>query len=201
MENRSRKNQSKQIQVNDYERNRLLRVQENKKRMHDLGLKKISNSLTSLVETQKLKKKKVKPTFNNARDVDYVLDNDEESEEDYIEVDTSAQVSKKKQLGLVDEYDGEDEGIFSDDDRFYTELDGLESSDSEWDIVRKEDGVDQEEDHEDMEDTRMANNENETQMADSNDEMENGGDVQLQSVTPAFRQTLQLAFISIKKQP
>ncbi|KAK1429896.1 hypothetical protein QVD17_12220 [Tagetes erecta] len=63
--------------------------------MHDLGLKKISNSLTSLVESQKLKKKKVKPTFNNARDVDYGLDNDDESEEDYIEVDTSVQVSKK----------------------------------------------------------------------------------------------------------
>ncbi|KAI3805289.1 hypothetical protein L1987_27521 [Smallanthus sonchifolius] len=96
MANKSKQNQSIQRQVNDYETSRLLRVQENRKKMQDLGLKRIANSLTSLVDSQEMRNKKVKPTYiNNTRDEEFMPDNDDNSQEDNQEVETSVEVSKK----------------------------------------------------------------------------------------------------------
>ncbi|KAI3821036.1 hypothetical protein L1987_08592 [Smallanthus sonchifolius] len=84
--------------MNDYEKSRLLRVQDNKKKIQELGLKRIADSLTSLVDSQKMKKKKVQPTYiNDARDELYIPDNnDDDSEEDNEEVDTNIIISKKQ---------------------------------------------------------------------------------------------------------
>ncbi|KAI3785563.1 hypothetical protein L1987_44683 [Smallanthus sonchifolius] len=83
--------------MNDYEKSPLLRVQDNKKKIQDLGLKRIADSLTSLVDSQKKKKKKVQPTYiNDARDELYIPDNDNDSEEDNQEVDTNIIISKKQ---------------------------------------------------------------------------------------------------------
>ncbi|KAL4575690.1 hypothetical protein LXL04_011774 [Taraxacum kok-saghyz] len=63
-----------QREMNDYEKNRLSRIQENQARLRDLGVKSIANSLTSLVESQNPKKKKVKTKYTSAsaaRDSDY----------------------------------------------------------------------------------------------------------------------------------
>ncbi|KAM0031369.1 hypothetical protein Hdeb2414_s0017g00508011 [Helianthus debilis subsp. tardiflorus] len=43
-----------------------------------------------------MKKKKVKPPYNNVRDVDYIPDNDDDSEEDHQKVNKSVKVSKKQ---------------------------------------------------------------------------------------------------------
>ncbi|KAI3752843.1 hypothetical protein L2E82_24881 [Cichorium intybus] len=87
--------------MNDYEKNRLLRVQVNQARLRDLGVKSIAKSLTSLVESQKTKKKKAKLTYTSARDVDYIPDLDDESDGDYREVATSVEVSKKVVAPMV----------------------------------------------------------------------------------------------------
>ncbi|KAI7726286.1 hypothetical protein M8C21_014342, partial [Ambrosia artemisiifolia] len=60
--------------------------------MQYLGLHNISNSFTSLVESQKTKNKKVKSTYRNVRDEG----NGDDSEEEYQEVDANAKVSKKQ---------------------------------------------------------------------------------------------------------
>ncbi|KAK1424444.1 hypothetical protein QVD17_19774 [Tagetes erecta] len=82
-------------QPNDYEKIKLLRVQDNKRRLHELGIKNITDSLASLVESKKTKKKKVKPTHSNARDVGYTPEMGEDNTEDYVEVATSVEVTKK----------------------------------------------------------------------------------------------------------
>ncbi|MFS7903625.1 hypothetical protein Hanom_Chr01g00026241 [Helianthus anomalus] len=94
MANKSRQNQSAQRQITDYEREKLLRVEENNKKLEAMGLKRIANSL---VDSQ-MKKKKVKPPYNNVRDVDYIPDNGDDSEEDHQEVNKSVKVSKKQHL-------------------------------------------------------------------------------------------------------
>ncbi|KAD2805475.1 hypothetical protein E3N88_38852 [Mikania micrantha] len=92
MANQHKQNQSAQRQVNDYEKIRLLRVEENKKKLQELGVKRIANSLTSLVDSQKIKKI-VKPTNTNANDVDYIPDMGDDSDGDQQQVATR---SKKK---------------------------------------------------------------------------------------------------------
>ncbi|KAI3739938.1 hypothetical protein L2E82_30352 [Cichorium intybus] len=87
--------QGSQRQMNDYEKNRLLRVQENQARLRDLGVKSIANSLTTLVESRKTNKKKVKQTYIGARDVNYIPDLDDDSDGEYREVATSVEVWKK----------------------------------------------------------------------------------------------------------
>ncbi|KAL8205046.1 hypothetical protein R6Q57_010669 [Mikania cordata] len=82
--------------MNDYEKNRLMRVQENHKRLKDLGVKRIANSLTSLGESKKIKKKIVKPTPTNAADVEYIPHMGDDIEEDYQEFASSVEVSKSK---------------------------------------------------------------------------------------------------------
>ncbi|KAL8261398.1 hypothetical protein R6Q59_025447 [Mikania micrantha] len=82
--------------MNDYEKNRLMRVQENQKRLKDLGVKMIAKSLTSLGESKKIKKKIVKPTPTNATDVEYIPHMGDDIEEDYQEFASSVEVSKSK---------------------------------------------------------------------------------------------------------
>ncbi|KAI3701113.1 hypothetical protein L2E82_45757 [Cichorium intybus] len=94
-ENKQDQSAQRQRQMNDYEKNRLLRVQENQARLRDLGVKSIAKSLTSLVESQKIRKKKVKPTYTSARDVDYIPDLDDDNDGENREVATSVEVSKK----------------------------------------------------------------------------------------------------------
>ncbi|KAL8239787.1 hypothetical protein R6Q59_016354 [Mikania micrantha] len=87
MANESIQNQSVQRQMNDYEKSRLMRIEENRKKLRELGVKSIANSLTSLVESQKLKKKIVKSS-NMANDVDYVPDMGDDIESDHQQVST-----------------------------------------------------------------------------------------------------------------
>ncbi|XP_042751412.1 uncharacterized protein LOC111921034 isoform X1 [Lactuca sativa] len=96
MGKQNKQDQSAQKEMNDYEKNRLLRIKENQARLKDLGVKSIANSLTSLVESQKPKKKQVKPTYIGARDSDYIPDLGDDNDGDYHEVAKSVQVSKKQ---------------------------------------------------------------------------------------------------------
>ena len=57
MGNNSKQDQGETTRMTDYERVKMLRVQENQERLRELGIKKIANSLTSLVDSQKTKKK------------------------------------------------------------------------------------------------------------------------------------------------
>ncbi|CAI9279915.1 unnamed protein product [Lactuca saligna] len=88
---KNKQDQSAQKEMNDYEKNRLLRIKENQARLKDLGVKSIANSLTSLVESQKPKKKQVKPTYIGARDSDYIPDLGDDIDGDYHEVARSVQ--------------------------------------------------------------------------------------------------------------
>ncbi|CAH1421292.1 unnamed protein product [Lactuca virosa] len=96
MGKQNKQDQSAQKEMNDYEKIRLLRIQENQARLKDLGVKSIANSLTSLVESQKPKKKQVKPTSTSARDSDYIPDVGDDNDGDYQEVARSVEVSKKQ---------------------------------------------------------------------------------------------------------
>ncbi|MFS7994469.1 hypothetical protein Hanom_Chr12g01106441 [Helianthus anomalus] len=96
MENKSKQNQGVQIQSNEYLKARQLRIQENEKIIQDLGSKKTASSLTSLSGSPKMKNKKVKPTYHNVRDPNYIPSNSDDSEEEYQEVGIKVEVSKKK---------------------------------------------------------------------------------------------------------
>ncbi|KAI7728955.1 hypothetical protein M8C21_026434, partial [Ambrosia artemisiifolia] len=52
--------QSLRRHTNDYEKSRMLRIQENQKKLQALGVKNIDKSLTSLTESDKTKKNKKK---------------------------------------------------------------------------------------------------------------------------------------------
>ncbi|KAI7744921.1 hypothetical protein M8C21_023950 [Ambrosia artemisiifolia] len=67
------KNQGPIIKVNEYEKIRQLNVLENQKRLEELGIKSIPNSMTSLAQSQKMKKKTLKQN-TNVGDVECVVD-------------------------------------------------------------------------------------------------------------------------------
>ncbi|XP_021715864.1 uncharacterized protein LOC110683767 isoform X2 [Chenopodium quinoa] len=81
-------------QQNEYEQQRLKRIQDNKYRMQSLGIKRISASLTSLVESKKENKKMKKsknvtkidkdyvPNFDDEDDMNFLDDNEYEKEDD-----------------------------------------------------------------------------------------------------------------------
>ncbi|KAL6584466.1 hypothetical protein OROMI_003755 [Orobanche minor] len=96
MGKQNKQDQSAQREMNDYEKNRILRIQENQAKLRDLGVRSIGNSLSSLVESQKTKKKKVKPMYTSARDSDYIPDLGDDGDGDYQEVATGVKVSKKQ---------------------------------------------------------------------------------------------------------
>ncbi|KAL8205297.1 hypothetical protein R6Q57_008848 [Mikania cordata] len=72
-----------------------LRIQENKKRLSDLGVKNIVKSLTSLAESQQMKQKTVKRN-SHAGDVDYIPGAEDDSEDDDQQVGGSVVASKKQ---------------------------------------------------------------------------------------------------------
>ncbi|KAD4585478.1 hypothetical protein E3N88_23079 [Mikania micrantha] len=82
--------------MNNYEKARLLRVQENKERLRELGVKSVAKSLTSLVESKKKKKKKVNSTDFNMRDDNYSHEMSDDSDKDNPEVATNVQIAKKQ---------------------------------------------------------------------------------------------------------
>ncbi|KAJ0754544.1 putative transposase, Ptta/En/Spm, plant [Helianthus annuus] len=84
---------------NVYMEARLARIQENQKRLRELGVKNVVDSMTSLVDSNKMKKKPVKRN-TRAGDVDYIPDPGEDSgddcEEDNQQVGRSIVVPKKR---------------------------------------------------------------------------------------------------------
>ncbi|KAI7745605.1 hypothetical protein M8C21_027092, partial [Ambrosia artemisiifolia] len=61
------------MQVNEYEKIKQLNVLENQKRLEELGIKSILNSMTSLAQSQKAKRKTLKQN-TNVGDVECVVD-------------------------------------------------------------------------------------------------------------------------------
>ncbi|KAK9061396.1 hypothetical protein SSX86_018577 [Deinandra increscens subsp. villosa] len=97
MEDKSKQDQSSSRHLNNYEKSRRLRIQENQKKLQALGVTNIAKSVTSLVESCKAKKRKKKPMVTNEKDVEYMPDFDNEGEQDYEEEDaTRVRVSKKQ---------------------------------------------------------------------------------------------------------
>lgn len=74
MGNKSKQGQYAQRHVNDYERSRMLRVQDSQGKLREFGVKNIAESLRSLVDSQTSKKRKVKLMVTNERDVEYIPD-------------------------------------------------------------------------------------------------------------------------------
>ncbi|KAD6796459.1 hypothetical protein E3N88_07355 [Mikania micrantha] len=96
MANKIKQDQSLQQKMNNYEKTRLLRVQENKERLRELGVKSMAKSLTSLVESKKKKKRKVISTDFNMRDDNYSNDMSDDSDKNNQEVAANVQVEKKQ---------------------------------------------------------------------------------------------------------
>lgn len=83
------------IAQNEYEIQRLRTIEENKTRMKTLGIKRIAASLTSLVDSSKVKKSKQQCNASLEKDSDYVPDENEEVE---YEKETHNVTSNKKVL-------------------------------------------------------------------------------------------------------
>ncbi|XP_021733433.1 uncharacterized protein LOC110700232 [Chenopodium quinoa] len=81
------------IAQNEYEIQRLRTIEANKTRMKTLGIKRIAASLTSLVDSSKVKKSKEKCNASLEKDSDYVPDENEEVE---YEKETHNVTSNKK---------------------------------------------------------------------------------------------------------
>ncbi|KAL8197969.1 hypothetical protein R6Q57_030020 [Mikania cordata] len=92
-----KKTQSLTIEGNKYEKERQLRIQENKKRLSYLGVKNIVKSLTSLAESQQMKQKTVKRN-SHVGDVDYIPSAEDDSEDDDQQVGGSVVASKKMHI-------------------------------------------------------------------------------------------------------
>lgn len=83
--------------MNNYERSKMLRVQENKERLRELGVKSIAKSLTNLVESPKTKKRKERPTVINEQDVEYTPDlGGDSEEEDQEDIARSVRLPQKQ---------------------------------------------------------------------------------------------------------
>lgn len=96
MGNKCKQDQGTQRHMNDYERSRMLRVQENQGKLREFGVKNIAKSLTSLVESKKSKKRKEKSTVSNDKDLEYIPEFRDDDEGDYpLEVSKSVGASKK----------------------------------------------------------------------------------------------------------
>ena len=96
MGNNSKQDQGETTRMTDYERTKMLRVQENQERLRELGIKKIANSLTSLVDSQKTKKTRKKSIAISETNARYFHDHNGETGEDYREeVAASVEAPKK----------------------------------------------------------------------------------------------------------
>lgn len=87
MEKAGKNMTSKQpLQQNEYEQQRLMRIQSNKCKMQSLGIKRITASLTSLVDSEKVKKKRKKNQNVIEEDKDYIpTSGDEEQDMNTLE--------------------------------------------------------------------------------------------------------------------
>ncbi|GKD45595.1 hypothetical protein Tco_1270240 [Tanacetum coccineum] len=81
--------------MTDYERNKLLWVQENQERLRELGVKNITKSLTSLAVAENTKKRQKKDKVTNDKDVEYNPEDSVDNEENYQEVATHVTAPKK----------------------------------------------------------------------------------------------------------
>ncbi|XP_056698029.1 uncharacterized protein [Spinacia oleracea] len=103
MEKAGKNMTSKQpLQQNEYEQQRLMRIQSNKCKMQSLGIKRITASLTSLVDSEKVKKKRKKNQNVIEEDKDYIpTSGDEEQDmntlEDEYEKENDFSTSKQIQ--------------------------------------------------------------------------------------------------------
>ena len=95
MGNKGMHNQGAQKIITDYERSKMLRVQENQQRLRELGVKNISMSLTSLAVAENTKKRKKKAKVTNDKDVEYNPEESSDTEENYQEVATHVTAPKK----------------------------------------------------------------------------------------------------------
>ncbi|GKA94998.1 transposase, Ptta/En/Spm [Tanacetum coccineum] len=98
MGNKRMHNQGAQEIMTDYERNKLLRVQENQERLRELGVKNIAKSLTSLAVAENTKKRQKKAKVTNDKDVEYNLEDSVDNEENYQEVATHVTAPKKQRV-------------------------------------------------------------------------------------------------------
>nr|XP_043608858.1 nucleolin-like [Erigeron canadensis] len=89
---------SMQSHTNKYEQAKRLRVQDNQKRLQALGLQNIAKSLTSLIESDKAKKKKKIPMDNSEKDGEDMPSSefDDDAEQDYQE-EAATKIPKMKQ--------------------------------------------------------------------------------------------------------
>ena len=82
--------------ANDYEIVRRSRILENQQRLKALGVKNLAKSFTSLVESDKPKKKKKKPTDTSEKDADYMSGSDfDRNVEDDSPQEAATQTNKK----------------------------------------------------------------------------------------------------------
>ena len=84
--------------MTDYERSKMLRVQENQERLRVLGVKNIDKSLTSLAVAENRKKRQKKGKVTNDKDVEYNSEDASDSEENYQEVATHVTAPKGNQI-------------------------------------------------------------------------------------------------------
>ena len=96
MGNNSKQDQGETTRMNDYEKIKMLRVQENQERLRELGIKKIANSLTSLVDSQKTKKTRKKSAAICETNDRSSHDHNGEIGEDYREEVTASVDAPKK---------------------------------------------------------------------------------------------------------
>ena len=97
MENKSKQDQGATTRMPDYERSKMLRVQENQERLRELGIKSIASSLTGLVDSQKTKKTRKKSAAISETDARYSHDLNGENGEDYPE-EVAASVGAPKKV-------------------------------------------------------------------------------------------------------
>ncbi|KAL8262621.1 hypothetical protein R6Q59_023970 [Mikania micrantha] len=210
MANQNKQNQSAQRQVNDYEKIRLLRIEENKKKNYkNWGVKRIANSLTSLVDSQKIKKI-VKPINTKANDVDYIPVMGDHSDGDHQQVATRskkkhhpryiaplsmnkfANIAKKHRVigpKVSQKFPLDSNATKENQSRVSMTMAELISRDNgvemELDGLKCDENEGeylkfQDDEYEDMDDMTFVDNEKEIQMDDSEDDLENEDDVQIQ---------------------
>ncbi|GJQ93784.1 transposase, Ptta/En/Spm [Tanacetum coccineum] len=92
--NKRMHNQGAQESMTDYERSKMLRVQENQERLRELGVKNIAKSLASLAVAENTKKRQIKAKVTNEKDVEYNPEDSVDSEENY-QVATHVTAPKK----------------------------------------------------------------------------------------------------------
>lgn len=89
MEEERMQSQSSTKIMNDYEKSRRMRVQENKTKLEALGVKHLANSLTSLVESDTTKRRKKKTIATVEKNVEHMHCSDFDNDLNYEEPATT----------------------------------------------------------------------------------------------------------------